>query len=117
MARVDALKVGNDVRRRLVNLALSQNYVRQPTLADIVRDICEGSGDKGGLVSDLWVEGAFPAEESAETLKILSSKGVFPADLCNLLDQKDKFPKDRKLYTHQAEAPQGFRGRTREGSS
>lgn len=104
MAQVDALKVVDAVRRRLVDLALSENYVRDARLNDVSRRIWEGPSHEGGLVSELWVEGAFPAEESTERLQSLTQEGLFPADLRDLLDHEDRFPKDRSLYAHQADA-------------
>jgi ATP-dependent helicase YprA (DUF1998 family) len=104
MSQVDALKIVDAVRRRLVELALSENYVRDARLNDVSRRIWEGPSQEGGLVSELWVEGAFPAEESTATLQSLTEEGLFPADLRDLLDHEVRFPKDRSLFAHQANA-------------
>ncbi|MBI2432428.1 MAG: DEAD/DEAH box helicase, partial [Candidatus Hydrogenedentes bacterium] len=90
------------VRRRLVNLAVSENHVRDKAISDAARAVWEGPGVDGGLVSELWVEGAFPGEQSHDTLESLSHEGLFPGDLCQHVHQV--FPADRRLYNHQSEA-------------
>ncbi|MFQ5799915.1 MAG: DEAD/DEAH box helicase, partial [Bacteroidota bacterium] len=112
------------VRTRLVDLAVSENYVRDNGLSDAVRDnglsdaarnVWEGPGEDGGLVSKLWVEGAFPGEKSEDSLKSLSAEGLFPDDLCRHLDARDVFPADRRLYNHQSETlRQAAAAKTRE---
>jgi hypothetical protein len=104
MGQVDALRLVEKVRERVVELSLSENYVREPSLNDACREIWRGEASKGGLVSNLWVEGAFPAEQSPDTLESLSKEGVFPKGLCQLLDEPSRFPADRSLYAHQARA-------------
>ncbi len=92
------------VRTRLVDLAVAENYVRDRNLSDAARKVWEGPGSEGGLVSELWVEGAFPGKQSEDTLSSLSKAGLFPNDLQIYLDEYDAFPGDRKLYNHQADA-------------
>jgi len=104
MGQVDALKMVEHVRTRLVDLAASQNYVRDKKLSDAMRKVWEGPGAEGGLVSELWVEGAFPGERSRDSLKSLSDEGLFPDDLCRHVNARDVFPEDRLLYNHQSEA-------------
>lgn len=103
MGQVDALKMVEHLRTRLVDLAVSENYVRDQQLSDAARDIWEGRGADGGLVSELWVEGAFPGELSGDSLRSLSDEGLFPPDLCLHVDARDAFPEDRLLYNHQSE--------------
>lgn len=103
MGQVDALKMVEHVKTRLIDLAVSENYIREQRLSVTSRKVWEGPGSEGGLVSELWVEGAFPAEQSSDTLKSLSSEGLFPNDLYNHLDDRDVFPGDRRLYNHQSE--------------
>ncbi len=104
MAQVDALKMVEHVQTRLVDLAGSENYVRDKALSDSLRNVWTGPGSEGGLVSELWVEGAFPAEQSSDSLNSLSSEGLFPHDLSRHLNDRDAFPRDRLLYNHQSEA-------------
>ena len=62
MGQVDALKMVDHVRSRLVDLAVSENHFRDKRLSDAARSVWGGPGADGGLVSELWVEGAFPGE-------------------------------------------------------
>ena len=104
MGQVDALKMVDHLRTRLVDLAVSENHVRDSNLSDAMRKIWEGLGEDGGLVSELWVEGVFTPELSKDSLRNLSEKGLFPAELCLHLDDRDVFPADRRLYNHQSES-------------
>jgi len=105
LSQVDALELVKLTRRRLADLAISENYVRDESVASAASEIWRGEGKKGGLVSDLWVQGAFPNKSSADSLESLASDGLFPAGLCDYLDSLgdvSRFPKDRKLFSHQA---------------
>ena len=104
MAQLDALKLTDSIRNRLVDFAVDDNFVRSPELSNIAKDIWAGPPDQGGLVSDIWVEGAFPSKTSTQTLDKLVSSGEFDADLRDVLDEASAMPKDRLLYTHQFEA-------------
>lgn len=108
MRQVDALKLVDLVKQRLVDVAVSENYVRDTALADAAAEIWRGPGDSGGLVSRLWVQGAFPSCKSDDTLRSLAVDGLFPADLCDYLDRPGGFPADRPLFTHQAAALRRF---------
>ena len=103
MEQVDALQMAENVRERLVDLAVSENFLRDEKLSNICRQIWSKKGTEGGLVSDLWVEGAFPGKESNDTLHTLTSEGIFPKDLFQHIKQRDVFPEDRRLYNHQSE--------------
>lgn len=103
MGQVDALKMVEHVRTRLVDLSISENYVRENRLSDAARKVWEGPGEDGGLVSELWVEGAFPGEQSKDSLKSLSVEGLLPDDLYRHLKARDVFPANRLLYNHQSE--------------
>ncbi|MFA5156987.1 MAG: DEAD/DEAH box helicase [Candidatus Omnitrophota bacterium] len=102
MGQVDALRMVEHVRTRLVDLAVSENYVRDSKLSEATRKIWEGQGVDGGLVSELWVEGAFSGKCSSDSLKSLSADGLFPDDLCHHV--RGVFPENRPLYIHQSEA-------------
>ena len=104
MGQVDALKMVDNLRERLVDLAVSENYVRDRKLSDVLRRVWEGPGEDGGLVSELWVEGVFRPELSEDSLQKLSDEDLFPSDLCFHLEDRKVFPADRLLYDHQSES-------------
>ena len=101
---LDALSLARDIRDRLTSFFLDDLYVRDETLARICEQMWSGPGGDGGVVGDLWVEGAFPAQSSEDTLDTLSREFLFHDGLKHHLDNDTRWPKDRMLYTHQAEA-------------
>jgi Lhr-like helicase len=101
---MDALQLVELTRQRLVDLATSENYVRDAALADAASEIWRGPGQQGGLVSDLWIQGAYPSKLSTDSLRSLANEGIFPNELCEHLDKTGKFPSDRLLFTHQSDA-------------
>jgi DEAD/DEAH box helicase domain-containing protein len=103
VSQIDALKMVEHVRERLVDLAVAENYIRDKQVSDAVQRVWEGPGHEGGLVSELWVEGAFPGELTGDSIKSLSSDELFPEDLCRHIDLRKIFPVDRKLFNHQSE--------------
>lgn len=102
--QLDALALANDIRERMTNFFLDDLFVRDPSLARICQRIWAGPGENGGVVGDLWVEGAFPAESSTATLASLVAENLFDLAVMAYLDAADRWPKDRTLYTHQAAA-------------
>ena len=102
--QTDALELAERVRGRLVDLALAENFVRGKDVADACEAVWRGSPEQGGLVSELWVEGAFSSALSEDTLPSLVRDGLFHQGLQDCLHQSGAFPSDRKLYRHQAEA-------------
>lgn len=104
MAQLDALRLVDDIRTRAVNLAISENYIRDTDVATRAAEIWSGSGNDGGLVSDLWIQGAFPSKQSSDSLGSLAAQGLFPSDLAEYLDKHKKFPSDRILFEHQKES-------------
>src|ERR1017187_8433867 len=101
---MDALQLVEMTRQRLVDLAGSENYLRNPALAGAAAEIWGGAGEQGGLVSELWIQGAFPSKPSQDSLGSLASEGLFPRDLCEYLNNTGKFPAGRPLFAHQADA-------------
>jgi DEAD/DEAH box helicase domain-containing protein len=101
---VDALQMVEHVRNRLVDLAVSENHVRDRAVADVFRRVWAEGGSADGLVSELWVEGTLPGEKSPETLSALAERGAFPRDLCARITANGAFPTNAHLYTHQVEA-------------
>ena len=104
MSQLDALRLSENIRQRMVDFALDDNFVRDSKLSDICRRIWDGSPSDGGLISDLWVEGAFPSKASPHTLDSLVSAGKFDPRLRDVLNKPEAMPAERRLYTHQYEA-------------
>ena len=104
MAQLDALDLTNALSRRMVDFAVDDNFVQDTGLSKIIRDIWSGPPDRGGLISDLWVEGAFPSKTGNASLDDLVRAGKFHPKLRDVLDSPRAMPRDRKLYTHQLEA-------------
>lgn len=101
---LDALSLAHDLRERLVELYLSEHHVTDPALRDTLQRVWAGAPAEGGVVGRLWVEGAFPARRSDKTLTDLAAADAFPAWLARHLDEREVFPGDRPLFTHQLEA-------------
>ncbi len=114
MSHLDALDLVGKMRSRLVELARSENYVRPESVANAATEIWRGQGSQGGLVSEIWVQGAFPGKASADSLGSLAAENKFPSDLCGYLDRTGGFPEARTLYSHQSRA---FRAVTEEKKS
>jgi hypothetical protein len=115
---VDAVQLVKLAKRRLTDLAISENYLRDDRLSAAVSEIWQGAGKKGGLVSDLWVQGAFPPKISEDSLASLAKSKQFPPDLADYLDglgEESRFPKSRALFSHQSEAFRLAREATSEG--
>ena len=104
MSQIDALQLVELTRQRLVDLAVSENYFRSSPVAGAAAEIWRGPGEQGGLVSELWVQGAFPSKLSEDSLGSLAAEGLFPKDLCEYFDKPDRFPASRLLFSHQAKA-------------
>lgn len=110
MSQLDAIALSEAVRQRLTDFAADNNFVPDPRLTDICRQLWGGPPERGGMVSDLWVEGAFPAEQAPETLDALVQAGHFNGDLRDQLHQRGAVPQDRLLYAHQRDALRAARG-------
>lgn len=104
MPQLDALQLSENIRQRLTDFCVDDNFVNDPQLADICRELWSSTPQNGGLLSDLWVEGNFPAEQSEWTLAKLVEAGRFDAQLRDQLDMTGAVPSKRPLYTHQYEA-------------
>jgi DEAD/DEAH box helicase domain-containing protein len=104
MSQLDALRLVEEMRERAVSLATSENYVRDSNIARQAETIWSGPGKGGGLVSELWIQGAFPSKQSKDSLASLAKEGMFPANLVEYLDINKKFPAGRLLFEHQSRA-------------
>ena len=104
MTQLDALQLSANIRQRLTDICVDNNFVNDPQLADICRELWSSTPQNGGLLSGLWVEGNFPVEQSEWTLAKLVEAGRFDAQLRDQLDMTGAVPSKRPLYTHQYEA-------------
>jgi Lhr-like helicase len=71
-------------------------------MADAAGKIWSSTPDEGGLVSELWVQGAYPSELSEDTLASLTGEQLFPHRLATHLNASAQFPSDRRLFSHQS---------------
>lgn len=101
MAQLDSIALSQAVKKRLVDFFLDDNFVRDTDLSRICRELWSGPPAQGGIVSDLWVEGTFPAMRSDQTLNTLATQGRFDSALRDQLHRRGAVPRDRQLYTHQ----------------
>jgi len=101
MAQINALSVVNAVRRRMVDFALSDHYVRDEKMRRACEAVWSGPAELGGLGSDLWVEGAFPSKQGPATLGDLVESGIINRRLGRHLDSRGAFPLARRPFTHQ----------------
>lgn len=102
--QLDALKLAEQVKHRMVDFSLGDHFSRDTGLHQVLEKMWKGSPDKGGLVSDLWVEGAFPSEGSGKSLQDFVDAGMFDKGLQELLDQNGGFGRDWGLHSHQNES-------------
>ncbi|HRR32934.1 MAG TPA: DEAD/DEAH box helicase [Kiritimatiellia bacterium] len=115
--QLNAIRMADAIRERLADFTAGDMFVRDTGLSEGMRRVWVGKGDGGGLVSDLWVEGAFPSIPSKDSLDSLVKSGAVCKGLRDLLqnnrynkdgkpDPKGKpvFPADRLLHKHQAES-------------
>ncbi len=101
MSQLDAIALSKAVKQRLVNFALDDHFVQDPQLRQACYNLWSGSPQYGGLQSDLWIEGAFPARSVKESLHTLVQQKLFDVHLCNHLDKRNVIPRERPLYEHQ----------------
>ena len=101
--QLDALAAERDLRQRIVELATSYRPLRNEHLMSLCREAWQGDERAGGVVGQLWVECTFPSDTSHHTLASLAKEGRFSRRLMHLLDQPQKYPSSRQLYSHQAE--------------
>jgi len=100
--QLNALALASATRKRLVDFAIDDHFIRDAKMRAIFRDIWEGTPQEGGLLSDLWVEGAFPSMPSTDTLDSLCQAGLMPKSLVDLLEKNRVFGRSQFLHTHQA---------------
>jgi hypothetical protein len=102
VTQLDALRLVEITKERIVRLAISENYLSDARMADAAGKIWSSTPDEGGLVSELWVQGAYPSELSEDTLASLTGEQLFPHRLATHLNASAQFPSDRRLFSHQS---------------
>ena len=93
MSQLDALRLSENLRQRMVDFALDDSFVRDSKLSEICRSIWGGPPSEGGLISDLWVEGAFPSKSSPHGLDSLVAEGKFDSRLRDILNKPESMPR------------------------
>lgn len=116
MSQLDALALAASLRERLVDFASDDAFVRDDRLAAMCRRLWGGPAGGGGLLGDIWVEGAFPARSSGTTLAQLVAERRFDAALAGHLDRPTAIPADRPLYDHQEAAIRASRASSEQAS-
>jgi ATP-dependent helicase YprA (DUF1998 family) len=112
-AQLNAIKLAQSVRQRMVDFNASDLFVRDKGLVTSLREAWSGDGKIGGLLSDLWVEGAFPPEGSTDTLDSLEAEGIVAPAFKQILLRNHVFSADQPLYLHQSKSLRaGFKGYT-----
>ncbi len=91
-AQIDAIAMSQQIKERLVDLALSDNFVSDSAVAKALRAMWEDTPANGGLVGDLWVEGVFPSVSSGESLRSLAENGVFAGSIMRCWMEMGSFP-------------------------
>ena len=101
MSQLDAFKMSTAISNRLVDFALDNSFTNDRKIRNICRQLWSGPAELGGLVSDLWVEGAPPSKTADESLADLVAQGYFDQNLQDHLHYRHAVPRNRKLYLHQ----------------
>jgi hypothetical protein len=114
---LDALHLSDRLRVRLADLAEDFCHVSHPELLAAMKRVWSAPADRGGLIGDLWVEGAFPAVSSDDSLATLVARGAFDPKLAKHLDARGAVPASRPLYVHQRESILHGRGVDPDGGS
>ena len=111
MNQLDAIELSKNVSERITNFVTDDSFVRDEKLTKICKDIWGGIPSEGGLISDLWVEGAFPAmsadnDKGGTTFSLddLVRTNHFNNKLRDQLHQTNAVPSTRPLYLHQRDA-------------
>ena len=104
MSQLNTLALRDALIERVTDFALDDHFVRDPKLAEALRDIWSGRPENGGLGSDLWVEGAFPPTLAAVTMGELVDRKLVHEALGKQLDATKVFPRTLRPYQHQRES-------------
>ena len=97
--QVDSLRLIEDLRRRVVDLAATDVFLNEPALQQAAREVW--NDPETGLVGELWVEGVLPPDNDSGTLKDTVVQGLFAQDLLEHLIRRQAWPADRQMFSHQ----------------
>lgn len=101
MSQLNTLDLRDRLISRISAFALDDHFVSDQALRGVLETIWSGPPERGGLGSELWVEGAFPSEQAEETLEQVAIRGVLSRSLARQLDRVGEFPLNRAPYAHQ----------------
>ena len=104
MSQLDVIQLTDTLRKRVSDYASDANFVRNESVAAILKSLWMGLPNEGGLVGDLWVEGAFPSSTSEKTLDVLAKEKIFNELLIQHFKSTNGFRTNLPLYFHQLEA-------------
>ncbi len=104
MSRLNALRLSQVLSERFVDTAMSDHFVRDKNLEEVLRSSWSGPRKSGGLTGELWVENAAPPRPSGKNLLDLAQQGSFSLELAQMLQHDKGFPSTRPLHQHQVEA-------------
>ena len=104
MSQLDVIKLSNVLKERVSDYASDANFVRSEKLASILKAIWKGEPLDGGLLGEIWVEGAFPSLTSDKSLANLVQNKKFSLELADHFNRTGGFDIQRPLYTHQLAA-------------
>lgn len=102
-SQLNAVELTDMLRERAAAVSLSENFLRDADLAKACLAVWTGPSSSGGLVGEIRVEAARPSLNSGESLDSLVTEGLFSQSLADHLHQRGAVPRNRSLYTHQAE--------------
>jgi DEAD/DEAH box helicase domain-containing protein len=101
MSQLNTLDLRDRLISRVSAFALDDHFVADSALRGVLETIWSGPPERGGLGSELWVEGAFPSEQADETLGQVADRGLLANALARQLNRVGEFPLNRAPYTHQ----------------
>ena len=104
MSRLNAIRLTDSLRSRLVDFCLAHNHLRDEELREVCRRFWSGHPENGGLASELWVEGSIPHLSSGESLFDMVDRGQFSTRLAQHLEERGVFTRDMVLHAHQKDA-------------
>lgn len=102
--QVDAIRTRQHMQDRLVELATADAFVRDAGLQERIRQVWTGADGDGGTVSELFIEGIFPAADGEASIDDLANRGEFVPTLRDQLSSVDRSLVSRALYRHQRQA-------------
>ncbi len=100
MSQLDALKLVDSLRERLVDLGVSENFSGDPHLVAAIRSVMSQVGPSG-LLGDIWVEATRASRSSGKSLTDCADVGLFNSELAKHLVQNGEMPSELRLYEHQ----------------